>query len=198
MLSKCSFALMRSVAIEFDRISVLFIVMLTAVSLFVITWVVASTLLSLSSSDFLSVDPLICCGDGDCDDPIDGFRTLFDIWFGDSERFCGEFIEGKLLIAVDGDDVATGTGRDETEIGTCDICIWFGGVWRCPSIWADIPAVTATEFGACCGDANRIFDDCIAAILCGEMRKFDGFPWCANPRPAIPMLDGFKLSGGVK
>lgn len=195
MLSKCSFALMRNVAIEFDRISVLFMVIFNAISL-PETWFM-STLLSLSSNGFLSFG---LCGDDEFDDSI---RELFDadgnrltaFWFGDNERFCGDDTVGKLLCTeVAGDeDAASDMGMDVISGGGNDI--WLGGVWRCPTI---ICAAIDGPFRLCCGDDKRIFCGCIAAILCGEMRKLDAFPWCDKPRLDIAIFDGAKLSGGVK
>lgn len=66
MLSKCSLALMRNVAIELVRMSVLFMVIFNAISL-LDTWPM-STLLSLSSSCFLSFGPVKLCGEDEFDD----------------------------------------------------------------------------------------------------------------------------------
>lgn len=66
MLSKCSLALMRNVAIELVRMSVLFMVIFNAISL-LDTWPM-STLLSLSSNCFLSLEPVKLCGEDEFDD----------------------------------------------------------------------------------------------------------------------------------
>lgn len=73
MLSKCSFALIRNVAIELVRMSVLFIVIFNAISL-PDTWLI-SILLSLSSNCFLSFGPVKLCGDDELDD---NKRELFE------------------------------------------------------------------------------------------------------------------------
>lgn len=196
MLSKCSLALMRNVAIELVRISVLSMVIFNAISL-PDTWFM-STLLSLSSSGFLSFG---LWGDDEFDDSI---RELFDaegnrlaaFWFGDNERFCGVDTVGTLLCTEDAGDVdaASDTGIDDINGGGNDI--WLGGVWRCPAIiWC---VAIDGPFRLCCGDDKRIFCGCIAAMLCGEMRKLDAFPWCDKPRLDIAIFDGAKLSGGVK
>lgn len=195
MLSKCSFALMRSVAIELDRISVLFMVIFSAIS-FPVTWLM-SMLLSLSSS-FLSFGPVIFCGDDELDDNIrellddEGKRLPPIFWFGDNDKFCGDETGGRpLCIEDDGDD-----GMPPSDPGIDDIigggnCIWFGGVWRWPAnIWFAIVGP--------CGDDRRILWGCMAAIPCGEMRKLDAFPWCDNANPDMVMFDGAKLSGGVR
>lgn len=201
MLSKCSFALIRSVAIELVRISVLFMVIFNAISL-LDTWLI-SILLSLSSSTFLSFEPVKVCGDDELDDnkrelfDDEGNRLTVTFWFGDNERFCGDEIGGKVLCTEDdGDDdvMASDIGIDD-DINGGGNDIWLGGVWRCP---ANICDAIDWPFGQCCGDDKRILCDCIAAILCGEMRKLDALPWCDNPRPDIVIFDGAKLSGGVK
>lgn len=157
-------------------------------------------LLSLSSICFLSFGPVKLCGDDELDDSK---RELFDdegnrltaFWFGDNERFCGDETGGKVLCTDDDgdDDVASDTGVDGINGGGNDI--WFGGVWRCP---ANICDAIEGPFGPCCGDDKRILCGCIAAILCGEMRKLDAFAWCDNAKPDIAIFDGAKLSGGVK
>lgn len=115
MLSKCSFALMRSVAIELDRMSVLFIVIFNAISLLVAVGPVTSGLLSSSSVCFFS---LMLCGDNDFGEPI-MLCELRLFCVGETDKFCGEFIDDRLLLADGGDEVAIDTGIDETGIGGC-------------------------------------------------------------------------------
>lgn len=115
ILSRCSLALIRSVAIELVRISALCIVIFKALSF--------GNIFAASPSDselFINGGGSLSAVDapgGDTDDdetrriPLEAIRTPCD---GDIERFCGDVIVGKL----DEADVVDGNGG----------CKWFGGV----------------------------------------------------------------------
>lgn len=175
ILSKCSFALVRNVAMELVRISELCIVMFNALSLDnKFGSPLPSVSVPLIGGGFSTPIAVVALG-GDVDEadddtkriPADDKRIPCD---GDIERFCGEPIGGKL-VTDDGNDAG---GK------------WFGGVWRCNCavIW---------PFGWCGGD-RRIF----WLIACGEIRRFGGPPWWARPKLVIAKFEGLRLSGGVK
>lgn len=198
MLSKCSLALMRNVAMEFVRISALFMVILSALSLFSDAWhkslfnSLSSPLFGVNLSPVTNVLELGGDRDDDAGDnveetnrrlPDEETRKFCD---GDVERFCGD---------PNGANCPFGSLADEDEeggggIGWCDICGggWFGGVRRCsvnaPLEW--------------CGEDKRILCGDIEVIPWGEIRKPCGLPWWAKPKLVIAILDGVKLSGGVK
>uniref|UniRef100_A0A182JME1 Uncharacterized protein n=1 Tax=Anopheles atroparvus TaxID=41427 RepID=A0A182JME1_ANOAO len=219
---RCSLALMRSVAIELVRISVEWwwlTVMLRAAAVVVATVdavVVAveppraegslpdgEVSLSEPGSMGVSLEPLSPVGEGEF-----GLSDCRALPGGVSERFCGEatgIVTGVELPAEGciGPGWATsppmGPSRGEWRgVGGCGPSDpGPGGGWCGIERFCGPPRAPLA-----CGGERRmpavvIWGD-MAAMLCGEMRRFCGpFGW-PRPRFGMPRLDGFRLSGGVR